>query len=108
MKLNVIERLWIFNNLPQKSNVANYLLLRDGKEKLGLSEKESELLNLRNEERDGKMVSIWDNEGAIAIGIKDVKLNDYCTETIKEILKQFDDNEEIDDFFYQLYKKFLG
>ena len=102
MKLDVRDRIALASLLPSQGNYEALKTIRRAKEMVAFTPEERELYKL---ERNGDNWS-WDGE-ASALNVKDVPVDEYITNLIRNKLAEMNNKQELTEQFMSLYEKFV-
>jgi hypothetical protein len=103
MKLDVRERIALASILPNKGNYEALKTIRRAKEMVAFTPEEIELYKL--EQTEGNQWK-WDGEAA-ALNVKDVPVDEYITNLVRNKLAEMHNKEELTDQYVSLYEKFV-
>jgi len=99
IKLSVLERIHLLNNLPKKGSIIESKILRGIFEKIEFNQKEIKDYGLKDE--NGKIS--WVMEKAKD---KDITFNESEIDIIKRMFKELDSRKEFNVGLIELYEKF--
>jgi len=102
MKLSIAERLMVAQLLPEKGSFINLGLIRKAKEDVSFSDKEHADLHIIITD-EGRVTWVDpDNYN------KDIEFGEIVTAMIVKRLKTMDEQEELEEKYFTVYKKFVA
>lgn len=111
MKLNVHDRLMTLTILPKEGSLTNLKLIRKARENLSFDDEELKLMNLREEEVDGNIVTKWDEVDKKTkkplVLEKEIDLGETVTGLIVDTLLRLDKEEKLSEDMLSIYEKFI-
>lgn len=107
MKLEVHERLALLSILPKEGNYAALKTIRRAREMISFTQEETVFYEMKNiPTADGKPQVAWNNQKAQQ-QIKDVPVDEYSTNVIRNKLAEMDREHKLTEEFMSLYEKFV-
>lgn len=107
MKLEVHERLALLNILPKEGDYAALKTLRRAREMISFTSEEISFYEIVNRQNpDGTTQTSWSAIRA-AEKIKEVPVDEYTTNLIRDKLSSMSKNHKLTDEYYSLYEKFV-
>ena len=103
MRLSVPERLKLLEMLPEKSSYEGIVEIRRLSMLLMLTGEEAEEIDVKHLEGG---VTSWNQEKAIAL-ITDIPMGEWVTNVIRKLLKEKDDEGDLDLASLSLFEKFI-
>lgn len=104
MKLDVRERIALASLLPNKGDYEALKTIRRAKEMVAFTPEERKLYKLQHDEATGNWN--WDGKAA-AMNVKDVPVDEYITNLVRNKLAQMNNDKELTEQFTSLYEKFV-
>jgi predicted transcriptional regulator len=105
MKLNITERISLFDLLPKEGHFADLITLRKAREIFALTEQEIIDLQYREEEtQNGRMAYFDVNKAAEE---KDLPVDEWTTRTIQKALAKIEKDGKLSEKLMSLYMKFV-
>jgi hypothetical protein len=107
MKLEVHERLAILNILPKEGDYASLKTIRRAREMMSFTPEERTTYEfVEKPTADGRTITTWNSVSA-AENIKDVPVDEYTTNIIRDALQAMSKKHKLTDEYYSLYEKFI-
>jgi hypothetical protein len=105
MKLNITERISLFDLLPKEGHFADLITLRKARGIFALTEQEIIDLQYREEEtQNGRMAYFDVNKAAEE---KDLPVDEWTTRTIQKALAKIEKDGKLSEKMMSLYMKFV-
>jgi hypothetical protein len=105
MKLNITERISLFDLLPKEGHFADLITLRKARGIFALTEQEIIDLQYREEETQNGRVAYFDNNKAAEE--KDLPVDEWTTRTIQKALAKIEKDGKLSEKMMSLYMKFV-
>lgn len=105
MKLNITERISLFDLLPKEGHFADLITLRKAKEIFALTEQEIVYLQYREEETENGRMAYFDHTKAEEE--KDLPVDEWTTRTIQKALAKIEKDGKLSEKLMTLYVKFV-
>jgi len=102
VKLDIMERVVLFNLLPKEGNFMTLKVLRQAKEKIGLDPKELKDCKVKQDPEKGTLT--WD---ADKDPHKEIEFNREVKKIIVDTLEKMDKDGKLSDQHISLYEKFV-
>ncbi len=102
IKLDVMERIVLFNILPKEGNFMTLKTLRQLKEEVGLDPKEIKEIKIKNDTEKGSVT--WDTTKDPH---KEIEINREAKKIIVDTLEKLDKDGKLNDQHISLYEKFV-
>ncbi len=103
MLLEVNERLALMELLPREGDYAAIKTLRRAREMIGFTPEENKELDFKDK---GNNILIWDVEAGEKM-VRDIPVDEWTTNTIRDILINLSNDKTLSDMQYSLYVKFV-
>jgi len=103
MRVNILERLMLSGILPQEGNFITLKTVRETREKLSPTPKESKDWKFTYDEKTQKYS--WSNETDTHT---EIEFNEQAIEIIKKALIKMDNDEKLTEQYYSIYEKFIN
>ena len=100
MKLTVLERLILLQNLPQEGSFVTLKILRSLKSNLALSEVEYKDFEVK---QNGEQI-VWNKKGEEEV---EIEIGEKATDMAIIALKELNDNKKLTEQHFSLYEKFI-
>lgn len=104
MILEIQERLALLELLPKEGDYAALKTLRRAREIISIGPEENEALEF--ETKPGGIL-VWNTEASIDL-IRDLPIDEWTTNTIREILINLSNENKLSDMQLTLYEKFVA
>jgi hypothetical protein len=102
VKLDVLERVLLFNLLPKEGNFLTLKTIRQLRERVGLDAKEVKEIKVVNDIEKGTLT--WD---ADKDPHKEIEVNRDANKIIVDVLEKMDKDGKLNDQHISLYEKFV-
>jgi hypothetical protein len=107
MKLEVHERLALLNILPKEGDYAALKTIRRNREGISFTPEEIAFYELVSQPNAaGTMQTTWNSTRA-AEKVKDVPLDEYTTNVIRDKLQEMSKKHKLTDEYFSLFEKFV-
>lgn len=107
MRLELHERLALLNLLPKKGDYAALKTIRRAREMISFTPEEMAIYELKTiPGPDGKPQTQWNAKKAAEV-VKDVPVDEYTTNLVRNALAEMDRKGELTEDFMSLYDKFV-
>ena len=103
MLLEVQERLALLELLPREGDYASIKTLRRAREMISFTPEENKELEFENK---GNNILVWDVEASEKM-VRDIPVDEWTSNTIREILINLSNEKALTDMQYSLYVKFV-
>ncbi len=103
MLLEVNERLALMELLPREGDYAAIKTLRRAREMINFTPEENEELDFKNK---GNNILVWDVEAGEKM-VRDIPVDEWTSNTIRDILINLSNDKKLSDMQYSLYVKFV-
>ena len=103
MLLEVNERLALMELLPREGDYAAIKTLRRAREMINFTPEEDKELDFQNK---GNNILVWDVEAGEKM-VRDIPVDEWTSNTIRDILINLSNEQKLTDMHYSLYVKFV-
>lgn len=104
VSLSVLERILLINLLPAESDILTLKVVRKTKDLVGFTEDELKVLEFRNEEKNGQVITKWKFD---AVEKKSFDIDSKVVEMIADGLKKLNEQKKITENHLSLYEKIV-
>ena len=104
MKLNIQERLTVFELLPEKGTFLNLKQVRQARENLSFTPEEHEKYKFTNL-KDGRLT--WQLVDGKPDEPVEIELTEQACQLVKKSLEDLDKDGKLEDRHFTLYEKFV-
>jgi hypothetical protein len=110
MKMAVTERILLMSMLPVTGDIQTLKMLRELRESLSFSEEEGKEINVRVEQDEDQIRTMWDGSKAAAMEPKEIEVNGVMKALVVKILQEMAnaDPPTLEDKHIELWDLFCG